>query len=169
MSPPLHRPQRGVCGCRVGWHHPGNRYITILNKTRRGCTVGWQDWAALGLDALSLAVPFLPAGGMVIRFAVHADDAGDVARLVDKVQPVVLKSLTARNFRENLRRLTDMRLDEIVGLEAHHILPQEFAQDFAKAGINIHDPIYGSWVDAMAHRGWSYAYNTKWKEFFKLT
>jgi len=27
--------------------------------------------------------------------------------------------------------------------------------------------MFGSWVDATAHRGWSYAYNAKWKEFFK--
>jgi len=75
------------------------------------------------------------------------------------------RSYTRRNFRENLRRLTGSSLDDIVGREAHHVLPQQFAPDFAEAGININDPIFGSWVDAMAHRDWSYAYNQRWKAF----
>ena len=37
-----------------------------------------------------------------------------------------LKAFNKNNFRENLRRLTRKSSDDIAGLEAHHILPQEF-------------------------------------------
>ena len=79
------------------------------------------------------------------------------------------KSFTSWNFRENLRRLTGGNLDDIVGMEAHHVLPQQFTPEFAKPGINIniHDPSFGSWVVATDHHGWSYTYNAKWKKFFK--
>ncbi len=52
----------------------GYDLFTIIDKASRGCSIGLADWGALGLDALSLAVPFLPAAGMAIRFAAHADD-----------------------------------------------------------------------------------------------
>ncbi|MEN4013094.1 MAG: AHH domain-containing protein [Bellilinea sp.] len=62
----------------------GYSVYTIGDKLQRGCAVPWTDWAALGLDALSLVLPFVPAGGMVIRLAAHADDLGDAARLIHK-------------------------------------------------------------------------------------
>ena len=62
----------------------GYDIYTIADKANRGCAIEWGDWAALGLDALSLALPFVPAGGgMAIRLAAHADDFGSVARLVN--------------------------------------------------------------------------------------
>ena len=78
------------------------------------------------------------------------------------------RSFTQRNFRENLQRLTGRSAGDIAEMEAHHVLPQKFARDFQKAGIdNIHDPRFGSWVDAAAHRTWSHGYNAKWGEFFR--
>jgi hypothetical protein len=81
------------------------------------------------------------------------------------VHNTCFKSFTARNFRENLSRLTGLRPG--TAFEAHHALPQKFRRNFNAAGINIHDPIYGSWVDKTAHRGWSRAYNQNWDEFFE--
>ncbi len=63
----------------------GYDLYTIGDKLNRGCAIPWTDWAALGMDAFSLAVPFLPAAGMAIRFAAHADDLGDFARAVNKI------------------------------------------------------------------------------------
>ena len=78
------------------------------------------------------------------------------------------RSFTERNFRENLQRLTGQTASNLANTEAHHVLPQKFARDFLKAGIdNIHDPRYGSWVDARAHRSWSHEYNTRWQEFLR--
>jgi hypothetical protein len=110
-------------------------------------------------DLLPVALPLddLARKGLVTLGKEVGEEAGEQA----------FKSFASWNFRENLQRLTGKGLDDIVGMEAHHVLPQEFVQDFAKAGININDPVFGSWVDATAHRGWSYAYGAKWKEFFR--
>ncbi|MEN4013074.1 MAG: GIY-YIG nuclease family protein [Bellilinea sp.] len=67
----------------------GYSVYTIGDKLQRGCAVPWTDWAALGLDALSLALPFVPAGGMAIRLAAHADDLGDVLKLVNRPADIV--------------------------------------------------------------------------------
>jgi hypothetical protein len=51
------------------------------------------------------------------------------------------------------------------GTQAHHVLPQKFAKQFQEAGINIHDPHYGAWWRAGAHRRAATKYNAKWEEF----
>jgi hypothetical protein len=77
-----------------------------------------------------------------------------------------LKGLTRRNFRENLRRFTGQSQEAIKGLEVHHVLPQKFENRFQNLGIgNIHDPLFGSWVEKTPHRQWSRAYNNRWKKF----
>jgi hypothetical protein len=108
-------------------------------------------------DLLPVSLPLddLARRGLVTLGKEAGEEAGEQA----------FKSFASWNFRENLQRLTGSSLDDIVGMEAHHVLPQEFAEKFADAGINIHDPVFGSWVDATAHRGWSYTYNQQWKEF----
>jgi RHS repeat-associated protein len=70
---------------------------------------------------------------------------------------------TAGNFRTNLERLTG-HIPE--GEDAHHIFPQKFSEQFEKAGINIHDPRFGAWWEASAHRRAADAYNRAWAEFF---
>lgn len=54
----------------------------------------------------------------------------------------------------------------MVNAEAHHVLPQKFNQYFKNAGINIHDPKFGTWVEKASHRKWSYEYNKAWANFF---
>jgi hypothetical protein len=67
-----------------------------------------------------------------------------------------------------LRRLTGRNQSDIVGQEAHHVLPQEFEEEIVAAGIDsINDPVFGAWVDANDHRHWSYAYNEQWRRFLK--
>ena len=46
------------------------------------------------------------------------------------------------------------------------MLPQKFIDQFSALGINIHDPIFGAWVDS-THQSWSLAYNNAWTEFFR--
>jgi hypothetical protein len=36
---------------------------------------------------------------------------------------------------------------------------------FSKAGLNINDPIFGSWVNSN-YQSWSNAYNKAWEVFF---
>ncbi len=78
-----------------------------------------------------------------------------------------LQGFTESNYREGLLRLTGRSRDEVQGLEAHHILPQEFRESFESAGIEtIHDPRLLVWVDEEAHRLWSKDYSEAWRDFF---
>jgi YD repeat-containing protein len=58
---------------------------------------------------------------------------------------------------------------EIEDLQAHHVFPQEFEGEFERAGIDIHDPQYGSWVEANEHGQYAGEYNDAWEEFFRDT
>ncbi len=51
------------------------------------------------------------------------------------------------------------------GYHAHHMLPWKFKEYFAKAGLDVNDPQYGSWIKEERHLGFSYDYNQKWGEF----
>jgi hypothetical protein len=73
------------------------------------------------------------------------------------------RSLTRGNFSHNLRVLTGRSPKNA---HAHHVLPQEFAEKFHKAGIIIHDPRYGAWWDAAVHQRSHAVYNVKWKSYF---
>ena len=55
----------------------------------------------------------------------------------------------------------------MTGFDAHHIFPQEFADVFKRAGIDIHDPQYGAWWELHEHRQKAKAYNAEWKEFLE--
>jgi hypothetical protein len=109
-------------------------------------------------DLLAVSFPLddLARKGLVTLGKEASEEAGEQA----------FKSFTSWNFREKLQRLTGKGLDDTMGMEAHHVLPQEFEKQFLNMtpDINIHDPIYGSGVDATAHRGWSYTYNGQWRE-----
>lgn len=73
-----------------------------------------------------------------------------------------LRSLTASNFRENLARVSR---GIPKGAHAHHNLPQKFTRFFEAAGINIHDPRYGAWVDAGRHGSDAHRFNRAWEHF----
>lgn len=75
-------------------------------------------------------------------------------------------SYKAGNFRANLERYTGIKQPSIV--QAHHNLPQakEFAQQFNRAGINIHHPIHGSWWVSPAHQQKAALFNSYWSNFF---
>lgn len=71
----------------------GYDIYTIGNKLKHGCALVWQDWAALGVDTFSLAVPFFPAvGGVALRLASHADNFGDLTKIVGKLDEIFEKA-----------------------------------------------------------------------------
>ena len=93
---------------------------------------------------------------------------GELAQTIysslDAIQNSAYKAFTARNFRDNLITLTG---DNGEGMQAHHVLPQAYIENFYRAGItDISNPIYGSWVETTTHQKWSYAYNQEWRVFF---
>jgi hypothetical protein len=134
-------------------------------------SVARGNYTDAGLSALAI-VPYV---GDLAKGGKYADEAyaagksawrwGKEALGLSDEAVASFRSFTQNNFRENLSRLTGIHPDK--ALEAHHVLPQAFESDFTKAGLNIHAPQFGSWVEASAHRGWSYNYNQKWTQFFR--
>jgi hypothetical protein len=51
------------------------------------------------------------------------------------------------------------------GAQAHHVLPQAFDPKLRAAGINIHDPKFGTWWNQSAHLKNAAQYNAKWEKF----
>jgi len=148
--------------------------------------LSWETGLALGVDVACLLLPVATGGGLAVRAATHADDVADVARVANRADDAIdavrvvdrvddaadvtratkLRSLTKANFRENLMRFTNQTRDSVKSLEPHHVLPSRLEPQFKKAGIsNIHDPVFGSWVDPSFHKKWSYEYNKRWEKF----
>jgi RHS repeat-associated protein len=91
--------------------------------------------------------------------------SGKLARMGVDAAGTALKSLTKGNFRGNLSRLTG---GAVQGAHAHHIFPQKFADRFASAGINVHDPRFGAWWEAGSHLSNAAEYNRKWERFLSV-
>jgi len=148
----------------------GDVYSTayFLTQDAFECQTGGCDWGAIGLDAVGI-VPGIPnlGGGVHALKAIGigltvrtANRAGDAAR-------AGFRSFDAGNFRHNLEALTGLHPEK--RFQAHHVFPQKFGTAFGKAGINIHNPHFGTWVKAADHAGWSARYNTEWTQFLKVT
>ena len=135
-------------------------------------------WAGLAGDTVDVIIPFvsgLGEGIKAVRVTDKAIDAADCVIDAAKASDVVidaakasdvvtnLRKFTKENFRVNLQRLTKQTG---IGMEAHHVLPQKFFDQFYAVDIDIHNPIFGAWVDVKQHHIWSYAYNQDWKNFF---
>lgn len=75
------------------------------------------------------------------------------------------KALTKSNYRANLARYTGRNP---AGEDAHHVLPkaEEFAENFKRAGLNVHDPRLLTWWNAVQHRATSADWNRQWAQFF---
>ena len=72
---------------------------------------------------------------------------------------------TSGNFRHNLAVETgEMPASSI---HVHHVFPKEFADDFISAGINQHQPRYGSWWEGTSHVHNAHRYNLEWDEFLR--
>ena len=126
------------------------------------------EMLSLGLDIGGAAIPFATGLGAAARVARVADKAGDAAKAVDRTMN--LKSFTSGHFRDNLIELTGKNPGS--GFDAHHMLPQadQFKGFFERAGINVHDPKYGTWWQKGpdgTHQKLSKEYNTGWEMFTK--
>ena len=78
------------------------------------------------------------------------------------------RKFSKSNYRDSLITFTGRNKDEVSGLEAHHILPQDLEQKFTESGFEtIHDPRLLVWVDPAEHNSWSKSYNKAWETFFE--
>lgn len=59
------------------------------------------------------------------------------------------------------------RLYQLYGYVKHHIFPQEFASQFSRAGVNVHEATV--MIPEHIHRGIHPGWNYEWKSFFNRT
>ncbi len=86
----------------------GYDLFTIIDKAGRGCSIGLADWGALGLDALSLAVPFLPALGLAARLGNRSSDLLHVIRKMDNVHTTGQLGEKLANITKNTKRIDSL-------------------------------------------------------------
>jgi RHS repeat-associated protein len=138
--------------------------LTVLGVISVLATVA-LDYAEGGpkaaIEGLVVGAALGVVGGGVAAGAVKLFHALIKARKV----ATVFRAFTRSNFRENLARLTGIRP---LTHQAHHAFPVEFIDDFARAGIDIHDPIHGAWWEAGQHLANSSRYADEWREFFRV-
>ncbi len=82
----------------------------------------WKNWAALGVDLLFMAIPFVTGGaGQIIKAGNRIDDAVDVVNLINKVDNV-----------------NDLRKATIIGRDMDRV------KDVASL-LNKSDDVYDAW------------------------
>jgi hypothetical protein len=78
--------------------------------------------------------------------------------------PPRYRPFTAENFRYNLGQLTGRNPS---GSQAHHVLIQARREFFERLGINIDDPVWGSWWETAEHGPESLDYQNAWVEWIE--
>ena len=85
-----------------------------------------------------------------------------------KDEGFAIEEFSNTNYRKNLMKFTGVDEAAARGLEAHHILPQEFEEQFLESGIeNINDPRLLAWVEEGVHKDFNFEYSKAWKSFFE--
>lgn len=108
----------------------------------------WKNWAALGVDLVFMAIPFVPGGsGQVIKAGNRLDDAVDVANAINKIDNI-----------HDLSRVT------FIGRNMERV------EDVASL-LNRTDNLYDAWrgydnaakgIKKVIHNGISMAHNGGW-------
>lgn len=129
-----------------------------------------ENWASLAGDTAGLLIPGLTGGGMMVKAAMHADDA---VKLANKAQNVVEVAKSV-NKADNITKISNLRtgLKKLTGLnlknaQAHHVFPQKFRETFDKIGLKIDEAKYGVWWESSSHSKNAYWYNKQWAEFLE--
>ena len=119
-----------------------------------------------GLMSVASAIPIIGDAAKLTRIDRDINAISNVVSTVGTAGSTETKFLkfTRGNFRQNLIRKTGV---DPVGMEAHHMLPVKFKEEFEHIGINIHDPIYGQWIEKTYHRQNAYEFNNLWFKFWK--
>jgi RHS repeat-associated protein len=128
-------------------------------EIRHGGRGGLMNYLQIGLAGFSTGYTAFKAVKLIGRAIKWGRQARRIARTALK-----FRAFTKSNFRHNLKLRTGM--DPPSNVHAHHVLPDEFRQDFAARGINHNDPKFGAWWPGgkhlQAHRA---GYNQRWRRF----
>ena len=148
-----------------------HQYLYCLNDP-----INKVDWTGENWNVPSLNAGAGGASGMAAMFANYGQAAQSfLSRMLMQAQIYCYRlnyfalntsgKAWTQSLRTNLARVTGYMKD----LQAHHILPQKFAQQFAQIFGDknfINNPLFGTWVDPNKHARFSYSYNQAWQTFF---
>lgn len=135
--------------------------IKALERADRATNIynAVADGSIDGADAVTLGMGAIGAGGTVSRRMGAINSHSPAPRFL---------KLNRKNLRENMLRLEGRTEDSVRGLDAHHMLPHEFADKFQRVpGIgNINDPRWGAWVNARKHNAQVSGYSKDWSNWW---
>ncbi len=134
----------------------GADIVQFKNDPTRG------NLAILAFDVGAMLIPGVPAvAGMVVRGLKTADKVVDATKAGERVLKIT------KNYRQNLMLWTGKTAEQVKDLQAHHLLPQKFLDQFRKVDdlTSIDDPRLLTWVDS-THQTWSKDFNDDWKAWF---
>lgn len=148
-----------------------------INDLRQDSGNVW-NWVALGADVASLALPVAAGGGTAVRTLTKGDDvvgaATTVAKQGENTVSTINKvdnsfsSIISPTNRRGLRKAMGEPPSNMVKPQAHHDLPWNHREWFAKRGLDVNDPQYGRWVEGNpygSHQSWSKDYDGEWLSF----
>jgi RHS repeat-associated protein len=120
-----------------------------------GFTTGQWDALQLGLDVGAVGA---------IGFGIGVTRLPRLANRIDMIGE--FRPSKERYFRHNLGVLRGVNPGD--GFHAHHVFPQKFKRQFHRAGLNIHEPWFGTWLESGKHLDISAEYNRAWARFFDV-
>jgi hypothetical protein len=136
--------------------------LPVLSLTAEGALALKQVAVPVGAKAAALGTG---AGAVyVLMESESPPDKGGSAQAsgIAKETARGFKPFTEANFRENLARLTGKMPDSA---HAHHVFPKKLIEKFQRAGINIHDPRFGTWWERSSHLKNAAEYLRRWQKF----
>jgi hypothetical protein len=135
------------------------------------------NYVEAGFSVIAVVPVYGDAVAGARKVAKAADKVGNIAGQTTKQAEVLVdagKNVTKAYKSKNLgKNLIDAGITPPKGMkqpQAHHDLPQKFEGRFKTAGLDIHDPKYGRWVEGSPtgnHQKWSYDFNKEWETFFR--
>jgi len=94
--------------------------------------------------------------------------ASDAEAVAEEASSAVKYTGRDLGFRQNLRKAIGEPPPG--GLyDAHHVFPVQFGRDFAKLGIDVNKPEYGTWLERSVHQGISSEYAKDWNVFLRAS
>ena len=98
----------------------------------------------------------------------------ELANLVQKGKRQLPLSPPTNRF--HLKQAMGAAPSDMIAAHAHHELPFEFVEEFAKLGLDVNDPQYGKWAEDVFHRAvharyndMYEAYNSAWARWLRNT
>ena len=137
----------------------------VVNHARGNHSRAASHWADAAMDAVAVAIPFVPAGASkVVRGTNSAVKSFNASNLK------YIKSSNGKwsptKYRQNLQKYTGK---EGAGCHAHHTLPknQELSKYFEAVGLDVNDPANMVWRKGPEHTQQSQKHLAAWRNFFE--